>query len=322
MVFITRTGGHTSRESLTTCLERFRGAERAMTQNRGYRAAKDAYGFVGTITVLEVTYKATSGWHVHTHTLGFLDRPAADITALRADLFAAWLVGANKVGLQVSCDAFKVQATYGAVEDYMSKYGDLPKGRAWGPEDEMTKGHVKLGRVEGTYLPFDLAAAADRGLQARFVEYARAFVGRRRLVFSDGLLARLVPGEVDASDDDLASKPDESWEFFDYFDEEQLKAAAYTGQRDEWLQLVGLGDTVAARAFVDELVTRYRFMMQGHVVRDEVGEARVLARTAGHKDWLVTMSDLVGAKEGSPDVDRELRNDRLEAVERVKDADD
>jgi hypothetical protein len=61
----------------------------------------------------------------------------------------------------------------------------------WGLEREMTKGHIKKARKGST--PFDLLRAClhddDRRAAALFLEYAKAFKGKRQLVWSKGLKA-------------------------------------------------------------------------------------------------------------------------------------
>lgn len=41
---------------------------------------------------------------------------------------------------------YRLDRTFGAVADYIAKFGREPLGTPWGVEAEMTKGHLKRGR--------------------------------------------------------------------------------------------------------------------------------------------------------------------------------
>jgi hypothetical protein len=63
---------HGRSDALSDMLGRFLAAQRSMTGNRTYRALRAAYGVVGVVKALEVTWGAANGWHPHTHWLLFL----------------------------------------------------------------------------------------------------------------------------------------------------------------------------------------------------------------------------------------------------------
>ena len=87
----------------------------------------------------------------------------------------------------------------------------------WGIEDEMTKSHAKQGKRNGLS-PWGLLRAvldgnapeiAPEPAAALFRLYAHAFKGRRQLHWSVGLRAKLLPDQVELSDQELVDRPDD-----------------------------------------------------------------------------------------------------------------
>lgn len=111
---------------------------------------------------------------------------------------------------------FHITGTKGAIADYIAKFGKEPKDpkHIWGPEAELTKGHLKKGHnssEEDEHLtPFGILRAIRKGradLEPVFVEYAAAFKGRHQLQWSPGLKKLL---EVDEkTDEELAEEKKE-----------------------------------------------------------------------------------------------------------------
>lgn len=79
----------------------------------------------------------------------------------------------------------------------------------WGVPQEMTKGHIKKGR-QGGRTPFallhDYATQDDKQAGALFVEFVRAFHGRRQLSWSKGLRKKLLDQDQEATDQELAAQ--------------------------------------------------------------------------------------------------------------------
>lgn len=256
---VTRTVRHTSRDKLSDVLTPFRAAERRMTNTGAYKRLLASYGALGTITALEVTYGDESGWHPHTHTLLFLAAAAPDLGALVTGLYQRWEAAALAESLTVTGKAFTVQPTYGAVDDYVAKWGRGPTmGIPWGVEDEMTKQHTKRGRARRRYAPFGLLGCYyydhDEAAGSRFVEFASCFKGRSQLRWSPGLRAALVPDEQERSDLALADTMPRDFEEWGMLDFEDWQAVDFANQRGELANLVGAGD----RAGVLQLVSRCR----------------------------------------------------------------
>lgn len=84
--------------------------------------------------------------------------------------------------------------------DYVSK---------WGLEHEMTKAHIKEGR-EGGLTPFqflDKYLEGDERYKNLFLEYAKAFKGKKQLVWSKGL-RDLLKMQPEISDEEIAESED------------------------------------------------------------------------------------------------------------------
>lgn len=207
--FATRTISHKRSDGLDVLLRRFLAANRRLKGMKAYRALLARYGVVGTIRALEVTH-GINGWHPHCHELVFADGPV-DVAAFRAEVSVLWRAAAAAEGLSADDQhGCQVAATFGAVGDYVAKFGRLPSRPAWGPEAEMTRAHLKRGRrVEGVKhrSPFELLADCmhgDKFAGVLFREYAACFKGRNQLLWSPGLRARLL-GDAPAISDEAAA---------------------------------------------------------------------------------------------------------------------
>lgn len=203
VVMATFTVPHSRGDDLGDLLQRFNDAVRKLRQQRAYVRLSEAFGIVGSIRALEVTYSWANGWHPHVHMLLFLES-GVDLSALHAAMFPLWSRVSASAGFgRVSPDAFHL-GDAAAVKTYLTKMG---AEYLWSAEHELVKANSKRGGV-GSYTPFDLLRAqldaSDPRLAALFVEYARVFKGRKQLVWSRGLRARLL-GDVGATDEQVAS---------------------------------------------------------------------------------------------------------------------
>lgn len=207
--FATYTFSHHEREPLTENLKRFKRARRGVKSGRWAKDHKKKYHLVGAIEVLEVTWGKGNGWHPHAHELLFTEEPL-DLEAYEAELRPKWEAEAKRHGLRMNRHGFKITATRGAIADYLAKWGKLPaQEHPWGPEAELTKGHLKQtrGDTEERYTPFGLLAAIEQGateLEPLFLEYAHAFKRRHQLQWTPGLKKRLSVEEK--TDEELAEE--------------------------------------------------------------------------------------------------------------------
>jgi hypothetical protein len=216
MYFATYTFSHHKKESLENNLSRFKDARRAVKSGRWAKEHKEKYGIVGSIDVLEATYgHKSNGWHPHTHELIFTEKEV-DPAELERDIRLKWKAEAAKHGLTMNEHGFVLTKTEGAIADYIAKFGKEPydSNHVWGPEAELTKGHLKKGHgpeEEEHLTPFGILNAIDNGhqeLEPVFQEYALAFKGRQQLRWSPGLKKRLSIEEK--TDEELAEEKQES----------------------------------------------------------------------------------------------------------------
>lgn len=195
VVMLTLTARHSRKMNLAAWLDAFKKAKKAMRQHWGWKAFKPA--FVGSVTATEVTHGA-NGFHPHFHEILFIDLPSDQALLAVEKLRSVWLASLSGVGLSGEKAAFDVRPA-SAAGDYVAKFGAA---------EELTLTQSKAGRGETSRTPWQLlsdagdAANADAATDvAIWAEYARAFMGRRQLVWSHKLKARF--GVDDVADDEI-----------------------------------------------------------------------------------------------------------------------
>ncbi|MGN6814185.1 MAG: hypothetical protein ACTHMP_25230, partial [Thermomicrobiales bacterium] len=205
----------------------------------------------------------------HTHWLLFL-AAGVEVEQFAGELYAAWERAAALQGLTMDrAHGLDVRATYGAVDDYVAKYGRTPANdrRPWGPEDELTKAHSKHGRGR-RYTPFDLVGwYADTGESRSahlFREFAGVFKGRRQLVWSPGLRARLGLG-AELTDEQVAAAGVDDAVLLALLSRSEWAAIRWMNHRGEVLEVARQGDPLALRRFVAVLVDAYRVEIAGEL---------------------------------------------------------
>jgi hypothetical protein len=262
MILITYTLSHCVSDSLETSLAGLNGAHRRMAQTTGYRALRAFYGLTYAIKTMEVTWGAGNGWHPHLHALWAVP-VGVDAAALRRVLVPCWRQalrhyrhGTGRAYSASVTHGVDVRATFGDVQDYVSKMG-----RSWQVEDELTKANSKRGHLD-RLTPFDLVRSVrDTGDQAHaelFREYAAAMKGTHQLRWSPGFKARV--GIVDRIDAELAADPlddDQLAWTLHLLSDADWAAVRYFNARAE-LETVGdTGDRGKVLAFLDGLRVRY-----------------------------------------------------------------
>lgn len=202
----TLTARHHARDVLRVLLDTLLEARRSYVRGRAGKDACEVFGLRGRVTSLESTYRVTHSWHPHFHSLLFFDA-GADLAAYEARMSRAWLSTLRHFGLDGNAHAYKLQATYGAVADYVQKWGHEAASKPWGVAAELTKWHVKRGRASESVTPFQLLELSqfDERAATLYREYAHAFKGRHQLHWSRGLRRELL-GEDDELSDQEAAK--------------------------------------------------------------------------------------------------------------------
>ena len=256
----TYTISHTRFDSLPDLLQAFLKARERMQQDRQVRKSKQAFGVVGTISVLEVTWSKLNAWHPHKHELVFTANCESDRAAsiYEAQARVTWKKAAERFGLQMDEHGYQLDRTYGAVADYIAKYGREPIKQPWGVETEMTKGHLKQGRgrKEEHVTPFGLLYRIYLGeeeLAAVFQEYAWCFKGKKQLSWSKGLRKRLLGNEQEKTDKELAQEQKEDAVLLGRLTRAQWRVVLANDARGELLEIARLGDWEFVKAFLADI---------------------------------------------------------------------
>lgn len=205
----------------------------------GRRFVKDtfsSFGLVGRVRSLEVTY-GSSGWHPHVHILIFTERKIPK--AAKKSLAVQWQKSCLSAGLSKPTLENGLDIRNGeAAGEYICKFADDSKLKTtksgdavtWDAADEMTKSQSKQGR-QGNITPFDMLRliqcpdtneAQRKFYRARFEDYAKAFKGRRQLVWSRGLRDEFGLG-ADLSDEQLVKEMREETSVVVLIDREEMK---------------------------------------------------------------------------------------------------
>lgn len=216
VLFLTLTLPHYAHDDLVQLLPDYTGALSSFWSRRGVKDALRAVGFAGSIRALEVTH-GENGWHPHTHYLLFVkDLGVGEQATLEACLRSTWeRVVSSRLDRYVTAHGLSLVKVGGGSEDggtdedAQQLAGYVTK---WGASEELTRGHIKKGRRGGRTpfaLLYDYATSDDKRAGALFVEFVRAFHGRRQLSWSKGLRSKLLGSEVEASDQELAERVEE-----------------------------------------------------------------------------------------------------------------
>ena len=209
--------------------------------------------------MLEVTWSTLNHWHPHTHELIFTlngEHDIGDVT-YENEVRHAWPRAAAHEGLHMNARGYKLDRTFGAVADYIAKFGHQPVGKPWGVETEMTKGHVKQGRGPIEHLtPFAVLFQVYQGQTALipiFQEYATWFKGKHQLTWSSGLRKRLLGEEEEKTDEELAAEQREEAVLLGLLTRPQWRVVLANDARGELLEVAHGGDWHEVEAFLAQI---------------------------------------------------------------------
>lgn len=201
----TATQRHRKHQNCADLLEAFKQATRRFKSGKRWQRLKARYGFIASIKALEVTYTEANGWHVHAHEMMIFDHILGDdeIQAAAVDFKHLWV----KVAAADWSHGFDLKAGFDAVGDYVAKFGREPKNAGWTMEHEIAKSNVKQAAAGGR-APFGLLDDYSQGdLDAGdlFIEYAKAFKGRKQLQGLAEVKKLLGMVEPELTDEELLS---------------------------------------------------------------------------------------------------------------------
>ncbi|HLI06513.1 MAG TPA: protein rep [Ktedonobacteraceae bacterium] len=254
----TYTVSHSRHDDLSDLLRAFQKARERMKQGMYAQRRKQAFGIVGTISVLEVTWSSLNHWHPHSHellfTLAYVSEEESRAYECASRL--AWRQAAAHFGLHMDDEhGYRLDRTFGAVADYIAKFGREPVRKPWGVESEMTKGHIKTGRgtVIEHYTPFALLDQIMQGQTALipvFEEYAGCFKGRHQLHWSKGLRKRLLDSDEELTDEELAAADQDEAVLLGLLTRAQWRVVLANDMRGELLEAAQSGDWQQVEAFL------------------------------------------------------------------------
>lgn len=216
---ITATISHQVEHSLSTVYQGLRSAWTALRKSASFQRFQQKTGYRHDITALETPYSQVNGWHPHLHAIALFDHELSESEAFEVSdyLKNRWVALTEKQGFPASYErglTFLPRSDH--VAEYVAKFGYLPHG--WHLEDEVTRSHVKIGRANASYTPFQLLDAYFFGEQdwagEKFREYALFMKGKRQLRYSKGFSAEIERDGIRlAADESLA----DSLEGKDYY---------------------------------------------------------------------------------------------------------
>lgn len=202
--FVTLTLRHHQADRLEDRLAVVARALHLVLQGAPWQRRRRRLGYLGAIRAVEVTDGA-NGWHPHCHALLFFDRPLTDEE--RADL-RSWMLG--RWGAVVERRGFGTVNDHGVDVRRVTPAGEQGIGSylakvdgGWGAGLELARSDVKRGAPTQHLTEF-AATGCARAL-ARWREYEAATFGKRAIVWSPGLRARLLGDDTEAADEDLAA---------------------------------------------------------------------------------------------------------------------
>lgn len=212
-LFVTRTIPHSAEDKLGVTLGLLAEGRRYVSNQKAVKAARKAAGYVGGIAAREITY-GVNGWHPHTHDIEFCERGVS--LADFANLSSAYYDYLNRFYSNHGFDRLtrhhgvrveQVQLDAVPLANYVAKLQAGADIRLY-TSHELARSDLKLGRL-GSFMPFDIAGSffetGDMDLLDLWHEYERETTGKSVIRFTKGLRARLLPHEVEKTDEELAA---------------------------------------------------------------------------------------------------------------------
>jgi len=182
IAMLTLTISHTIFDKLSDVLNRFNKALTKFRSGRAYNDIRQKMKMLGTIRVFEVTY-GKNGYHPHCH-IGIFYYKNCDLKDIENEMYELWKKATEKFNLKIDREhGIKLERAENANE-YLSKHG------TWSLENELSKSHIKKGRLD-SLTPFDFLRkyleTNDKKFLSLYKEYAECFKGKRQIQWSRGL---------------------------------------------------------------------------------------------------------------------------------------
>ena len=203
-LFVTLTLRHHRGDTLASRLDVVSSSLHHVLKGEPWKRRKESLGYIGSMKSPEITWGEANGWHAHSHSIMLTERPATEIE--RADMqewiFGRWLSVAERRGLGSVTRAHGVDVRPVFTAGDLGQYLTTIEG-GWSPGLELARSDRKR------FTPFDLLrnvlTSGETEPAALWKEYERATFGKRAVMWSPGLRARLCGVEDEATDVELAS---------------------------------------------------------------------------------------------------------------------
>jgi hypothetical protein len=197
---------HNRSQELGTLWDALAYAWRMVRQGKAWLSDKRAHGVAGFCRIVEVTYSARFGWHVHVHALVFTEGPI-DAPALQRSMFGRWKSALLREGLAAPLlrgQDIRPVTSGEAVAEYLTKTDNARRIAL-----EMTGSQSKVARgVLGTRTTWDLLSGAvekDSNSRRLWHEWEAGSSGRRQLAWTPALRRELLTAD-ELSDEEIAAE--------------------------------------------------------------------------------------------------------------------
>lgn len=246
-LLLTLTNPHFIHSVLADLVKGQQRAMGSMTSSRAYKRLMADMGCIGTIRAWEVTH-GVNGFHPHFHILLFVRTNVhTDLEQIEDHFYSLWANACRLAKLPIPDRAYGVQ-----LHDGSKAHAYATKG-VWGLDNEITKGHLKKSNKGRS--PMDLIRSYvyddDKQAAALFIEYSKAFHGKRQLYWSPGLKKRFGIGEK--TDEQIAGEQDETAVLLGRIEWPVWQLVLKSELRGEILELARFGSWDAVALLLDGL---------------------------------------------------------------------
>lgn len=209
-VLVSMTTRHQLRDALAERLDVVATSLRLCLKGQAWERRKRALGYVGSIKAVEITWGERNGWHPHSHSVLLFERPltADELADLDQWLFTRWagILARKSLGSITREHGVDVRPITSASE--LSTYLTKVEG-GWGVGLELARSDLKAARQVGSLnavgILREFVATGEKRMQQLWMEFEAATFGKRAIVWSPGLRARLLGSEDEISDEDAAA---------------------------------------------------------------------------------------------------------------------
>lgn len=255
---VTFTIQHTRDDKLKDLLGDLMSAFYFLRRHRRWREFVGDYKMVGSVRSLEVTHGFVNGWHPHSHGLMLFPGDTVFDSSIESDLKNLW---------RDALAHFERSASYARgvdfrtsdkdLSEYVAKWGreplDKKRPKNWTQEHELVKAGSKISRSNAhrtmNQILLDYLVFNDDVSASLWKEYARVFKGRKQLVWSPGLRAKLDLGRLE-SDQEVAERIEEDAILLAVLALSQWRKVLANDARGELLEIASSGDVAQVQAFL------------------------------------------------------------------------